>query len=235
LVPDHVAGELLGELGPQLESRALVVFAAGYPLIFTPDCLPSHVDIVLVAPHGPGEKLRSGASLSGFVGVFQDVTGTAAERARDYARAIGLSPIFPTDPRDEALGDLFGEQTLLCGGLLSLAAAVTEVMLKHGLSKENVYFETVAQLEELTHLLKGRGIDGFWREISDCAAAGAAETGPHLIDSKFRDRLEQVWQQIESGDFARRFQAQGRPAEFPSSWRVLREISSPGKKKGRSK
>jgi len=233
LVPDRVGRLVLLQLAPCLAPDALVVFAAGYPLVFGRPALPRRHDIVLAAPHGPGSDLAMGLAQSGFVGVAVDATGHARRRARNFARAIGLAPLFETTPAAEAMGDLFGEQALLCGGLLALTSAVAELMLKRGLSASNAYFETVAQLDSLTALLKTRGVRGFWDEISDCAAFGSADVGPRLIDAKFKRELEVVWDRIARGRFANSFEKRGRPAALPRAYRVLGRLERAAKKKGR--
>ena len=140
--------------------------------------------------------------MSGFVGVYQDHSGKALQRARLYARAVGLSPLYETTPTSEALGDLFGEQALLCGGLVGLASAVAKIMVKRGISPVHAYYETVAQLEQLSRLLAESGVEGFWNEISDCAAAGAVAATPKLFDRRFMKALERVWDDIDQGQFA---------------------------------
>jgi ketol-acid reductoisomerase len=232
LVPDQVATKLLAELSPHLQPGSLIVFAAGYPLVFTGAGLPEGHDVVLVAPHGPGKDLERGEAVSGFIGVHIDVTGRALARARAYAQAIGLKPLYETTPKHEAMGDLFGEQALLCGGLIGLTAAVARVMVSRGVPAENAYFETVAQLPQLAALLVDAGLEGFWREISDCAAAGSAQAAPRLFGRRFESELRALWDQIESGRFARHLQRQGRPATLPASWQVLPEIERAAKKRG---
>jgi len=205
-----------------------VVFAAGYPLVF-PAPLKANCDLVLVAPHGPGRDLETGRAMSGFVAVAHDVTGKAMARARWYARAIGLGPLHATTPRTEALGDLFGEQALLCGGIVGLASAVAEVMVRKGIPASFAWFETVSQLEQLSRLLAESGIRGFWDEISDCAAAGSASASPRLFGLQFARALESVWKDIESGKFARTFQRQGRPKSYPAAWKILEQLERAGK------
>lgn len=232
LVPDQHGSRVAAELAPKLRAGSLLVFAAGFPLTFPNDALPERCDIVLVAPHGPGSDLLAGRPVSGFVGVHRDTTGRALQRARTYAKAIGLRPVYPSRPEDEALGDVFGEQTLLCGGLLALTAAVAEVMLERGLAPQNVYFETVAQLDRLSALLKEGGVDRFWNEISDCAAAGAARSGPRIADGHLKRKLRGIWDEIAAGRFARRFYRDGRPAEMPAEWRVLARLERARKQRG---
>jgi ketol-acid reductoisomerase len=232
LTPDHIGSRLASELGPRLAPGALVIFAAGYPLVFPQAPPPRHCDIVMVAPHGPGRDLEAGVEVSGFVAVHQDVSGAALARARAYARAIGLDPLYVTTARDEALGDLFGEQALLCGGLIGLTSAVADTMVTRGLSPANAYFETVAQLRNLSALLESAGLEGFWCEISDCAASGMAQAAPRLFDAAFRARLQRLWDEIESGMFARRFQRSGRPPRQPEAWQIIARMEAAAKKKG---
>jgi ketol-acid reductoisomerase len=230
LVPDQYANPLLADLAAEIEVGALVVFAAGFPLTFPRRPLPERCDIVLVSPHGPGSDLAASRQVSGFVGVHQDFTGKAWRRAHAYARAIGLKPVYESSAHDEAMGDLFGEQALLCGGLLTLTAAVAEIMVQRGLSKQNAYFETVAQLDRLTALLKDCGVEGFWNEISDCAAAGARDAADKIIDRRARQNLNRLYDEIASGVFAKKFYRSGRPARLPASWRVLMDLEAAVKK-----
>ena len=109
---------------------------------------------------------------------------------------------------------------------------VDGVMVARGVPAENAYFETVAQLPQLAALLVSAGPDGFWHEISDCAAAGSAQAAPRLFGREFDARLRALWDQIESGRFARHLQRQGRPARLPASWQVLRDIEAAAKKRG---
>ena len=233
LVPDRLGAAVLAKIGPSICEGALVVFAAGYPLVFPAQKVVAGLDVVLVAPHGPGIDLENGVAMSGFVGTSQDFTGRARVRARAYARAIGLYPLVETTPRQEALGDLFGEQTLLCGGLAGLTAAVVRTMIKHGVKPEHAYFETVAQLRQLADLLANGGLEHFWNEISDCAAAGSAYAAPRLFNHEFKKRLDEIFEHIESGRFARRFQKTGRPKRWPADWNVLVKLErAAGKKRG---
>lgn len=233
MVPDRLGAAVLEEVCPFIDAGALVVFAAGYPLVFPKQKKFTDLDVVLVAPHGPGIDLEAGVAMSGFVGTSQDSTGRAQLRARAYARAIGLNPLIETTPRQEALGDLFGEQTLLCGGLAGLTSAVVSTMIRRGVKPEHAYFETVAQLRQLADLLARGGLERFWNEISDCAAAGSAHASPRLFNREFKKRLDEVFEHIESGRFARRFQKTGRPKRWPADWNVLVKLErAAGKKRG---
>lgn len=233
MVPDRLGAAVLEEISPFICAGALVVFAAGYPLVFPKQKKFTGLDVVLVAPHGPGIDLADGVAMSGFVGTSQDSTGRAQLRARAYARTIGLNPLIETTPRQEALGDLFGEQTLLCGGLAGLTAAVVSTMIKRGVKPEHAYFETVAQLRQLADLLSDGGLERFWNEISDCAAAGSAYAAPRLFNRDFKKRLDEVFEHIESGRFARKFQKRGRPKRWPADWNVLVKLErAAGKKRG---
>lgn len=234
LVPDHKGRALYEKVKRHLEPDALVVFAAGYPLVF-PRPLKADVDVVLVAPHGPGSDLEAGARMSAFLAVANDHTGRARSRAVALARKLGLAPVFDTSPRSEALGDLFGEQALLCGGLVGLAALVSRRMVKGGIPPAHAWLETVGQLERLSALLAREGVEKFWREISDCAAAGTRAATPKLFGAAFDRSLARVWDDIESGRFAKRFEQSGRPRSMPALWTTLAQYEprrKPNKRKG---
>ena len=237
LVPDHAGRKVFTRLERHLRPDCLVVFAAGYPLVF-PTPLRSAMDVVLVAPHGPGSDLEAGEKMSAFVAVANDRSGRAGKRARTLALSLGLGPLYDTSPRQEALGDLFGEQALLCGGLLGLTAQVSRRMIKGGVPPAHAWLETVGQLERLAGLLARGGVETFWREISDCAAAGSKAATPVLFGPGFERALDRVWKDIESGRFARRFERQGRPGAMPQLWRVLAGLEearrAPTKKGGRT-
>ena len=234
LVPDQAGRRVMTELLQHTQPDCLVVFAAGYPMVF-PSPLKASRDLVLVAPHGPGRDLEAGRSMSGFVAVGHDASGKAMTRARAFARRLGLHPLYDTTPRSEALGDLFGEQALLCGGLLGLSAEVASVMVRHGVPASHAWYETVGQLERLSRLLAEQGVAGFWREISDCAAAGAARADRQLFGPEFARALASVWDDVESGRFARSFQGRGRPRAYPARWEILARMEKAravAKKKG---
>jgi len=234
LVPDQAGRKVFMNLKRHMQPDCLVVFAAGYPLVF-PTPLKAEQDVVLVAPHGPGSDLEAGGRMSAFLAVARDQTGRAGSRARTLARRLGLSPLYDTTPRLEALGDLFGEQALLCGGLLGLTAQVSRIMIRGGVPPAHAWLETVGQLERLTGLLARGGVEKFWREISDCAAAGSAAATPKLFGPAFERALKGLWKDIESGRFSRGFERSGRPRATPPLWRVLAEMESarrPKTKKG---
>lgn len=234
LVPDQFGRKTLKRIEKHLDPDCLVVFAAGYPLVF-PSPMKSVRDTVLVAPHGAGRDLEAGARMSGFVAVAHDRTGKAEQRARSLARWLGLAPLYETTPRSEALGDLFGEQALLCGGLVGLTSAVAREMIRGGIPPAHAWLETVGQVEQLAGLLKRQGVEHFWSAISDCAAAGAASATPKMFGAGFSRALSGIWADIESGRFARSFEKQGRPAGLPAGWKVLAEMERSrglAKKKG---
>ena len=235
LVPDQAGAAVFDRLRPTMSDGTLVVFAAGFPLVWGRPEPAGPFDIVLVAPHGPGGDLEKGLPMSGFVGVHRDQSGRALSRAGSYARLVGIDPLFETSARDEALGDVFGEQALLCGGLMGLTSAVARQMLKRGIPPANVYYETTAQLERLSRLLASEGVHGFWNAISDCAAAGSARATKRLFGRAFHPSLLGVWDEIESGRFARTLHARGRPAAIPRDWLVLDQIARAAESGGRTK
>ncbi len=164
-------------------------------------------DVVLVAPHGPGRDLRenylSGTGLSCFIAVGQDASGHAQTTALAIADAIGAGTagIYETTFAAETIGDLFGEQTLLVGGLAGLTDAVVRTMLDRGLAPENAYLETIKQLKLLAALIEAHGPAGMIARVSKTAGYGSLLAMPSLFDDVFMKRLESIYYAIESGQF----------------------------------
>ncbi|MDH4155823.1 MAG: ketol-acid reductoisomerase, partial [candidate division Zixibacteria bacterium] len=166
-------------------------------------------DVILIAPHAPGravrEKYLTDRSLSAFYAVGQDFTGHARRTALELARAIGFKPqrLIATTFEHEAVGDLFGEQAVLCGGLAALIKNGFEVLVEKGIPAENAYLEVAYQLDLIVQLLKEHGIEGMLRRISVAARYGSARAGPRIIDRTVRDRMKEVADEIITGKFSR--------------------------------
>ncbi len=221
LVPDEAAPALWAEAGGPLAAGAAVVFAHGFNLLYHPPVFPAGADVVLVSPTGPGRVLRQlyerGEGLPAYLAVHHDGSGRAWSRAEAYAGAIGCARarLWRTTVREETEVDLFGEQTVLCGGMNSLVTAAFETLTAAGYSPEIAYLECVHQLKYLADLLHERGVTGLREAISSTALYGDVSRGDRVIGEATREAMKAALDQIRSGAFARELAAEvaaGRPA-----------------------
>ena len=209
LIPDHIQPEFFEKyLRNTMPPQSTVLFAHGYSVHFKLLVPPESSDVILLAPHGPGSDLRTkyleGGGLTGFVAVQQDSSGTALKQALAAARAVGISRAgaFRTTFEQETLGDLFGEQVLLCGGLAELVSKSFEVLVKNGIPPENAYLETVQQIDLLAGLIKQHGIYGMSERISQTAQYGMLKTSGRMIDKNTEKRMQKIFEEIKSGKFS---------------------------------
>ncbi|MBD3371095.1 MAG: ketol-acid reductoisomerase [Candidatus Coatesbacteria bacterium] len=174
---------------------------------------PETVDILLLAPQGPGAALRSayasGAGLPAAIAVEHDASGKAHQRLLAYARAIGCARggLFRTDLAEETVVDHFGEQAVLCGGVPALVRAAWETLVAAGYGPETAYIECLMQLKLLVDLMYKRGVEGMRRAVSPTALFGAREYGAAVIGPETRGRLTDLLKTLESGEFAASWRA----------------------------
>lgn len=212
--PDHRHGVTYRrEIRNRLRPGTTLVFLHGLSVHFGLVEPPSDADVILIAPHGPGvavrEKYVAGErSMSAFVSVHQDSSGEAHQTMFALAEGMGfdLKRLVPTTFEQEAVGDMFGEQAVLCGGMAALIKNGFQVLVDHGVSPENAYLEVAYQLDLIIALIKEHGIKGMFDRISLTARYGSLETGPELIDDSVRARMEEVYARIESGEFVSRLE-----------------------------
>ncbi|MEW5702212.1 MAG: ketol-acid reductoisomerase [Candidatus Zixiibacteriota bacterium] len=239
LAPDHLHGELFTQdMRAHLRDGQMLVFAHASSIHFGLIKPPATVDVVLVAPLGPGQRLRE---LRGrpdgvpcFVAVHQDASGQARATALALARAIGCIPAgaIETTFADEAVGDLFGEQAVLCGGLGALLEAGVETLVAHGLSPAKAYLECVYQLDLIVDLVKSEGLAGMYARISPTAAYGALVGGEQIISKPTRRAMDRLWRDVASGWFLRQWvrvagrtsRRSQRPTVSPTFQRGEREV-----------
>lgn len=221
LVPDEAAPGAWAEVGGALAAGGTVVFAHGYNLLYSALEFPAGADVVLVSPTGPGRVLRQlferGEGLPAYLAVHQDGSGAAWSRAELYAGALGCgrARLWRTTVREETEVDLFGEQTVLCGGMNALVTAAFETLTAAGYSPEIAYLECVHQLKYLADLLHDRGVTGLREGISSTALYGDITRGSRVIGESSRAAMAQALAEIRSGAFARELAAEvaaGRPA-----------------------
>ena len=208
LFPDHLHQEVyLAEVAPELFPGKTLLFAHGFSIHFGLIKPPDMVDVILVAPHAPGELMRERylheKGVACFVAVHTDYSNAARSTALAYAKALGCgrSGVFETTFKDEAVGDIFGEQVALCGGLSELLEAAFETLVIGGLSPGNAYLECVQQLDLIVELIKKYGIAGMYDRISDVAEYGAYSIKGKIINDHSRRAMRAILEDIKKGRF----------------------------------
>jgi ketol-acid reductoisomerase len=208
-LPDHRQGRIFrSDIEKNLEEGRTLLFLHGFSIHFGFIVPPEQCDVIMVAPHAPGLAVRetylTDRSLSAFYAVHQDYTKTARRKALALASAMGFkrARLVPTTFEDEAVGDMFGEQAVLCGGLSELILNGFEVLVGRGLSPENAYLEVAYQLDRIIHLIKQYGVEGMYERISATARYGSILSGRRIVDRSVRKRMESLYEDIRSGKFA---------------------------------
>jgi ketol-acid reductoisomerase len=216
LIPDHKHKELFEQISAKNITGKAFIFAHGLSVAFGLVKLPKTCDIILVAPHGPGIRIRElyqkGLQFTSFWAVENDVSGNANKIARAYATAIGCPPagLFKSTFKDEAIGDIFGEQAVLCGGLVGLLESGFMTLVKNGLSAENAYLECVYQLDLIIGLIKEHGPAGMFERISKTAAFGSLKNKDVLFDRASIRRMQKLYDGVRSGRFAKSLMAENK-------------------------
>jgi ketol-acid reductoisomerase len=221
LLPDHVQkGVYERDVAPNLEPDAAVLFAHGFNVHFgqvRPE--PGH-DVIMVAPKGPGHRVRQlfevGAGTPGLVAVAQDASGGAFDLALAYGAAIGCgrAGMLETTFAEETESDLFGEQAVLCGGVCALMQAGFETLVEAGYQPEIAYYECINELKLIVDLIYEGGFTHMRESISDVAEYGDLTRGPVVVDEHVRTTMKRLLEDVRNGSFARELIAEeenGRP------------------------
>ncbi|MCK4545969.1 MAG: ketol-acid reductoisomerase [Candidatus Eisenbacteria sp.] len=239
LVPDEVQGVLFRDvIRAELQPETAIGFSHGFALRFGRVSPPTDVDVVLVAPKGPGSALRSnylrGGGLPALVAVENDATGDALAVALAYAGGIGClrCGVMETSAAMEAEADLFGEQSVLCGGISALAEAAFETLVDAGYPPELAYIECVQEIKAMVDRMFELGPEEMWEGASGTARYGGLTRGPVLIASEFRARLRSILEDIRSGRFADEWLERAGRKDF--RWEELRPRGRPIDRAGRS-
>ncbi len=212
LAPDeHQALVYRDQIEPNLKQNATLAFAHGFNIHFGQIQPRQDLDVVMVAPKGPGHLVRStylqGGGVPSLIAIYQDVSGVAKALALSYACAngAGRAGIIETTFREETETDLFGEQTVLCGGLTALIQAGFETLVEAGYAPEMAYFECLHETKLIVDLMYEGGIANMRYSISNTAEYGDFTRGPRVIGEASRLAMKQILHEIQSGAFAREF------------------------------
>jgi len=210
LVPDDVQARLYrSDVAAKLKAGKVLMFAHGFNIHFNQIVPPKDVDVIMVAPKGPGHLVRrqyeEGKGVPSLIAVFQDASGTAKDLALAYAKGIGATRagVIETSFEEETETDLFGEQAVLCGGVTELIMAGFDTLCEAGYQPEIAYFECLHELKLIVDLIWEKGISGMRYSISDTAEYGDLTRGPVVIDEDTRDRMRRMLADIRTGAFAR--------------------------------
>ncbi len=212
LLPDQTQAEVYErDVKPHLSAGKALVFAHGFNVHFSQIVPPADVDVFMVAPKGPGHLVRrvytEGFGVPCLIAIHQDATGKAKDTALAYAKAIGgaRAGVIETTFREETETDLFGEQTVLCGGVTELIKAGFETLVEAGYKPEIAYFECMHELKLIVDLFYEGGIGGMYYSVSDTAEYGGMVVGPKIIDESVKPKMKAALADIQQGRFARDF------------------------------
>jgi ketol-acid reductoisomerase len=203
------AGLYRDSIGPALKPGKTLAFAHGFNIHFGQILPPADVNVVMIAPKGPGHTVReqylAGAGVPCLVAVYQDPEGSAMRLGLAYAAAIGgaRAGVLETTFKEETETDLFGEQAVLCGGVSALMKAGYEVLTEAGYQPESAYFEVMHEMKLIIDLVNRGGLSFMRYSISDTAEYGDYTTGPRIITEETKDTMRRVLKDIQNGKFAR--------------------------------
>ena len=210
LTQDHVQAMLYEhDLKPHLTKCKALLFSHGFNIHFGQIVPGPDIDVIMVAPKGPGHLVRSeyekGAGVPALVAVEQDASGRALATALAYAKGIGATRagVLETSFREETETDLFGEQAVLCGGVSELVKAGFDTMVEAGYAPEIAYFECLHELKLIVDLFYQGGISYMRYSVSDTAEFGDYTRGPRIITEETRDEMRQILYEVQTGEFAK--------------------------------
>jgi len=210
LMPDEKQAQVYrDEIAPNLKSGAALSFSHGFNIHFAQIVPPADVDVIMVAPKGPGHLVRrvytEGFGVPALIAVHQDTTGKAKDIALAYASGVGgtRAGVLETTFREETETDLFGEQAVLCGGVSELVKAGFDTLVEAGYKPEIAYFECLHELKLIVDLMYEGGLARMRYSISDTAEFGDYSTGRRIITEETRKEMKKVLAEIQDGTFAR--------------------------------
>ncbi len=211
LTPDLTQADLYADIVDNLDQGAAILFAHGFNIHYKQIEPRADLDVILIAPKGPGGLVRrqyeEGHGVPCLVAVAQDSSGDALKLALAYAQGIGgaRAGVIETTFAEETETDLFGEQAVLCGGATELVVAGFETLVKAGYQPEVAYYECMHELKLIVDLLHEGGLKKMHEFISETAAYGDLVSGPRVIDAHARENMQQILDEIQDGTFARKW------------------------------
>ena len=232
LAPDeHQAALYRDEIEPNIKKGAAMAFAHGFNIHFQQIMPRKDLDVIMIAPKGPGHLVRStykqGGGVPSLIAIFQDASGTAKELALSYASANGggRAGVIETTFKEETETDLFGEQTVLCGGITALIQAGFETLIEAGYAPEMAYFECLHETKLIVDLIYEGGIANMRYSISNTAEYGDFTRGPRIVTEESKKAMKEILKEIQTGQFAKEFilENQSGAASLKAMRRISRE------------
>lgn len=232
LAPDeHQSALYRDQVEPKIKQGAALAFAHGFNIHFQQIVPRSDLDVIMIAPKGPGHLVRStyiqGGGVPSLIAVHQDASGQGKELALSYASANGggRAGVIETNFREETETDLFGEQTVLCGGITALIQAGFETLVDAGYAPEMAYFECLHETKLIVDLIYEGGIANMRYSISNTAEYGDFTRGPRIITDETKKVMKEILREIQTGQFAREFilENQGGAAVMKAERRLCQE------------
>ena len=209
LVPDELQASLYtDEIEPNIKQGAAIAFAHGFNIHFELIQARADLDVIMIAPKGPGHTVRStyvaGGGVPSLIAIAQDATGQAKNVALSYASGNGggRAGVIETTFREETETDLFGEQAVLCGGAASLVQAGFETLVEAGYAPEMAYFECLHELKLIVDLFYEGGIANMWYSVSNTAEYGGLTRGPRVVTEDTKLEMKRILKEIQTGKFA---------------------------------
>jgi ketol-acid reductoisomerase len=210
LIPDQVQAQVYKDaIEPHLQPGKTLLFAHGFNINFKFVVPPAMVDVVMIAPKSPGHRMRElfqeGVGVPALLAVEHDASGHAEQTALAYAKALGSlkAGVIRTTFKEETETDLFGEQTVLCGGVSALMTAAFEILVNAGYQPEIAYFECLHELKLIVDLIYQGGIKYMRYSVSDTAEYGDYTRGPEVIDDHVRESMKKILADVQNGVFAK--------------------------------
>ena len=231
LIPDEKQAEMYEkEIAPNLTAGKTLAFAHGFNIHFGCIVPPKDVNVIMIAPKGPGHTVRSeyqaGKGVPCLIAVEQDATGDAQEIGLAYALGIGgaRAGVLETTFRTETETDLFGEQAVLCGGVCALMQAGFETLCEAGYDPRNAYFECIHEMKLIVDLIYQSGFAGMRYSISNTAEYGDYITGPKLVTEETKKTMKKILSDIQDGTFAKEFLLDMSPAGKQVHFKAMRKL-----------
>src|ERR1700739_4124871 len=221
------------DIAPNLSKGKTLLFSHGFSIHFKTIVPPKNVDVILVAPKGPGHIVRrqftEGKGVPALIAVYQNASGKAKKVALAWAKGIGgtRAGVIETTFKEETETDLFGEQTVLCGGASALVQAGYEVLVEAGYQPEMAYFECLHELKLIADLMNESGISGMRFSISETAKWGDVSVGPKIVDASVKKRMKAALKDIQNGRFAK-----GWVKEYQGGYKKYKALLKKGERPG---
>ncbi len=217
LAPDETQGDLYrAEIEPNIKEGAALAFAHGFNIHFGQITPRADLDVIMIAPKAPGHTVRSefvkGGGIPDLIAIYQDASGNARNVALSYACGVGggRTGIIETTFKDETETDLFGEQTVLCGGATALIQAGFETLVEAGYAPEMAYFECLHELKLIVDLIYEGGIANMRYSISNTAEYGDFTRGPRIVTDETKKEMKKILSEIQNGEFAREWMGENK-------------------------